>query len=141
MRPFGFHTADTADSPQLQFIEGRRHPLRSAEADLHRPDFSADDRDSLGAVRFQVCRCHCCAGRAGSLLHRGAEADSMVQTVRLTMVDILQLLLLITVADVPVVVLQFSSAHVEEIVELPRLHSLRNSSNGAAHHRDDELMG
>ena len=29
-------------------------------------------------------QCPCCEGRAGSLLHRGAEADSMVQTVRRT---------------------------------------------------------
>ena len=36
---------------------------------------------------------------------------------------------------------QFSSADVEETVELPRLHSLWISSCGAAHHRVDELMG
>ena len=33
-----------------------------------------------------------------------------------------------------------TGAVVEETVELPRLHSLRNSSSGAAHHRVDELM-
>ena len=32
-------------------------------------------------------------------------------------------------------------AVVEETVELRRLHSLRNLSSGAAHHRVDELMG
>ena len=64
---------------------------------------------------------------------------SMVQTVRLTM-DISQLL--ITVPDVPCCAFpQFSSAHVEETVELPWLHSLWFSSCGAAHHRVDELMG
>ena len=45
----------------------------------------------------------CCAGRAGSLPRRGAEAGSMVQTVRRTM-DIPQLLH--TILDVPVVVEQ-----------------------------------
>ena len=45
--------------------------------------------------------------------------------------------LLDAVADVPVL----KGAVVEETVELPRLHLLRNSSSGAAHHRVDELMG
>ena len=40
--------------PQLQFIDGRRHPFRTAETDLHGPDRSADHRDSPVAVRFQV---------------------------------------------------------------------------------------
>ena len=46
-------------------------------------------------------------------------------------------------ADVPVVLVVqvLMGAVVEETVELRRLHSLRISSNGAAHHRDDELMG
>ena len=51
--------------------------------------------------------------------------------------------LLDAVADVPIVrvVQVLTGAVVEETVELPRLHSLRNSSSGAAHHRVDELMG
>ena len=44
----------TVDSPQLQFIVGRRHYLRSAEAVPHGPDCSADHRDSSDAVRSQV---------------------------------------------------------------------------------------
>ena len=51
--------------------------------------------------------------------------------------------LLDAVADVPVVrvVQVLTGAVVEETVVLPRLHSLRNSSFGAAHLRVDELMG
>ena len=41
--------------PQMQFIiVGRRHPLRSAEADPHGPVYSPDHRDSPVAVRFQM---------------------------------------------------------------------------------------
>ena len=40
--------------PQLQFIEGCRHPFRAAEAVHHGPDYSADHRDSAVAVRFSV---------------------------------------------------------------------------------------
>ena len=36
----------TADSPQLQFIAGRRHLFRYAEAVSHGPGYSADHRDS-----------------------------------------------------------------------------------------------
>ena len=39
-----------ADSPQLQFIDGRRHPFRAAYADPHGPDYSADHRVSTVAV-------------------------------------------------------------------------------------------
>ena len=51
--------------------------------------------------------------------------------------------LLDAVADVPVVrvVQVLTGAVVEETVELPRLHSLRNLSSGAAQHRVDELTG
>ena len=42
----------TADSPQLQFIAGHRHPVRAAEADSQSPDYSADQRDSAVAVRI-----------------------------------------------------------------------------------------
>ena len=54
LRGLLFRLQKTADSWQLQFIVGRRHPLRSAEADPHGPDCSADHRDSSDAVRFQV---------------------------------------------------------------------------------------
>ena len=40
--------------PQLQSIDGRRHSLRSAEAEPHGPDYSADHRDSAVAARFSV---------------------------------------------------------------------------------------
>ena len=40
--------------PQLQFIVGRRHLFRSAEADPLGPGYSPDHRDSTVAVRFQV---------------------------------------------------------------------------------------
>ena len=38
--------------PQLESIEGRRHPLRAAEADPHGPDCSADHGDSAVAAHF-----------------------------------------------------------------------------------------
>ena len=44
----------TVVRPQLPSIVGRRLPLRSAEADPHGPDCSADHRDSSDAVRSQV---------------------------------------------------------------------------------------
>ena len=45
-------------------------------------------------------------------------------------------------ADVPVVlVVQVFTGAVEDAVELRRFHLLRVSSNGAAHHRVDELIG
>ena len=44
----------TVEPQQFQFIVGRRHPLRSAEADPHGPVCSADHRDSSVAVRFHV---------------------------------------------------------------------------------------
>ena len=51
--------------------------------------------------------------------------------------------LLDAVPDVPVVrvVQVLTGVVVEETVELPRLHSLRNSSSGSAHHHVDELTG
>ena len=42
----------TAESPQLQFIAGHRHPVRAAKADLHGPDYSEHHRDSTVAVRI-----------------------------------------------------------------------------------------
>ena len=93
-------TAENCGVTAVAVRPGRRHLFRSAEADLHGPGYSADHRDSPVAVRFPVVDALCCAGRAGSLPRRGAEASSIVHTVRLTM-DIPQLLN--TVADVPVV--------------------------------------
>ena len=80
----------------------------------------------------------CCTGRSGSFLRRGTEAVSMVQTVRLTM-DIQQLL--ITVADVPVARSCSSRVHTWRRQSSSTVALVENSSNGAAHHRDDELMG
>ena len=50
----GLMDLKTVVVPQLQFIVGRRHSFRSAEAVLHGPVYSADHRDSPVAVRFQV---------------------------------------------------------------------------------------
>ena len=148
----------TADSLQLQFIKGRRHPCLYAVAIPYRPVCSENHRDSPVARRHDG-RCPFRAGCTGSHVQlvggtvvlpqflivqkslclmrtsrftspsRG-RGKSMVQTVRLTM-DILQLLITAV----------FSSAHVVETVELPRLHSLWFSSCLAARHRVDELMG
>ena len=56
-------TAQTAVSPQLQFIFGRRHPLRFAVADFHGPDCLSDHRDSpvlldkvVNALLCKACR-------------------------------------------------------------------------------------
>ena len=104
----------TADIPQLQFLWSsspfslrRVHPMVQTVRQTR--DFP---------VASHGGRCPRCAGRAGSLPRRGAEACS-------------------TVAHhggrCPCcAVLQLSSAHVEETVELPRLHSLWFSSCGAA---------
>ena len=50
----GLMVQKTVVRPQLPSIVGRRHHLRSAEADPHGPDCSADHRDSSVAVRSQV---------------------------------------------------------------------------------------
>ena len=51
-------------APQLQFVEGRRHPCCAAEADPHGPVCSEDHRDSAVAMLLSCGRCPCCAGRA-----------------------------------------------------------------------------
>ena len=50
----GLMVQKTVVRPQLPSIVGRRHHLRSAEADPLGPDCSADHRDSSVAVRPQV---------------------------------------------------------------------------------------
>ena len=50
----GLMVQKTVEPPQFQFIVGRRHHLRSAEADPHGPGCSADHSDSSVAVRSQV---------------------------------------------------------------------------------------
>ena len=120
----------TAEIPQFQFL------WSSSPLSLRRvfPMVQTVRQTRDFPVASHGGRCPRCAGRAGSLPRRGAEASSMVQTVCLTM-DIQQ-------CRCPCcAVLQFSSADVEDTAELPRLHSLWFSSCGAAHHRVDELMG
>ena len=53
----------TADFPQLQFLAGRRHFLRCAEADFHDP---CDHGDSP-VMRGYGDRRPCCAGRETSI--------------------------------------------------------------------------
>ena len=55
----------TADSPQLQFIEGSRHPCLYADAVPHGPDCSENHRDSTVARRHDG-RCPFRAGCLGS---------------------------------------------------------------------------
>ena len=50
----GLMVQETVVRPQLPSIVGRRHSLRSAVADPHGPDCSADHRDFSVAVRSQV---------------------------------------------------------------------------------------
>ena len=70
---------ETVEIPQLQFLAGRRLPLRAAMSALHGPALPVDHRDF--AVAVHVDRCSYCAGRAGSLPCRDAEAVSMVKPV------------------------------------------------------------
>ena len=49
---FGQTVENSVMVPQLLFIGGRLPSFRSAEADPHGPDCSADHRDSSDAVRF-----------------------------------------------------------------------------------------
>ena len=51
-RVLWFRLQKTAESPQLQFSAGHRHPVRAAEADPHGPDNSADHREYTVAVRI-----------------------------------------------------------------------------------------
>ena len=67
-------SGETLEIPQLQFLAGRRVPFRAAKTALHGPALSEDHRDFAVAVHGD--RCPCCAGRAGSLPRRGAEAVS-----------------------------------------------------------------
>ena len=85
-------------------------------------------------------RCPRCAGRAGSFPRRGAERgrfhgpDCSFDHGHSAVAH--------HGGRCPCcAVSQFSSADVEETVELPWLHWLWFSSCGAAHHRLDELMG
>ena len=55
----GFLVQKTVVAPQLQFIAGRQHPLRAANADPHGPVCSADHGDSTVAAYFGG-RCSCC---------------------------------------------------------------------------------
>ena len=55
----------TVESPQLQFIVGRRHSFRSAEADPHGPVCSADHGD-FAVVAYLVVDVPVVPGRAGS---------------------------------------------------------------------------
>ena len=64
----------TAEFPQLQFIAGRRHLFRGAEAVSQGSDRSSDHRYFPVAVRGDPRPC--CAGREGSFPNRGAEAVS-----------------------------------------------------------------
>ena len=194
----------TADSPQLQFIEGSRHPCLYAGAVPFGPDCPENHRDSTVARRHDG-RCPFRAGCTGShvqvvggtvvlpqflLVEKIAvsyEDDDIlivmqrpILMVQRWTIEISQFQFVLggrrpcfqdeqvhfpveaqrqvhgpncsfdrghsTVAQHGVrcpccAVLQFSSADVEETVELPRLHSLWISSCGAAHHRVDELMG
>ena len=62
---FGFHTPNTADSPQSQFIESRRHPCLYAVAIPFGPVCSENHRDSRVARRHDG-RCPFRAGCTGS---------------------------------------------------------------------------
>ena len=116
----------TAESPQLQFLDGRRHSIRYVEADSHGP--ALDHRDFAVAVRAGwsislVCsreiQFHSCSSSMWSSSPLSLRTVyPMVLTIRQTW-------------DSPVAshggrrpccaVLQYSSANVEETVELPQL--------------------
>ena len=79
----------TADSPQLQFFDGRRHSLRYAEADSHGP--VVDHRNCPVAVcggwsMLLVCRFRSCSFSTWSSTPLSLRrVFPMVQTVRLTL--------------------------------------------------------
>ena len=120
---------------------------------------SADHRYSPVAVLERGDRCPCCAksftcplcATTGALVcvaHQQGRLHRVVLQRLISMVLFVQIIieihqLLDAAADVPVVrvVQVLMGAVVEETVELPRLHLLRNSWSGAAHHRVDELTG
>ena len=62
---FGQTVQKTVESPQLQLIVGRQHPLRAANADPHGSVCSADHGDSSVAAYFGG-RCPCCVGSCKS---------------------------------------------------------------------------
>ena len=91
-----------------------------------------------------VCNDRC----PGCVAHQQGRLHPVVPQRLIPMVLFVQLIieipqLLGAVADVPVVLVVqvLMGVVVKETVELRRLHSLRNLSSGAAHHRVDELMG
>ena len=80
---FGQTVQKTADSPQLQSIAGRQHPLRAANADPHGPVCSADHGDSTVAAYFGG-RCPCCVGSCKS---SGAAVEKPLALPQLQLVE------------------------------------------------------
>ena len=63
----------TAESPQLQFLDGRGHSLRHAEADPHGPDCLADHRDFAVAGRVGSSMSLLCLSCSLLVVSRRAE--------------------------------------------------------------------
>ena len=97
---FGQTVQKTADSPQLQSIAGRQHPLRAANADPHGPVCSADHGDSTVAAYFGGL-CSCCAG---SCRFSGAAVEKPLALPQLQLVEksVVGLFWVMTSGNVPV---------------------------------------
>ena len=79
----GFMVQKTVVVPQLQFIVGRRHFFRAADADPHGPVCSADHGDYTVAAYFGG-RCPCCAG---SCRFSGAAVEKTLALPQLQLVE------------------------------------------------------
>ena len=64
---------ETAESPQLQLLDGRGHSLRYAEADPHGPGCLADHRDFAVAVRVGSSMSLLCLSCSLLVVSRRAE--------------------------------------------------------------------
>ena len=147
---FGVSTAENCGVSAVAVHHGRRLLLHGAQADFH----GLAVQQTIGIPQFQFLnevidvpvvpsRSHArCVQRQVPfcVAHQQGRLHSVVSQRLIPMVLFVQMFieipqLLDAVADVPVVrvVQVLTGAVVEETVELPRLHSLRNLSSGAAH--------
>ena len=78
----GFLVQKTVVVPQLQFIAGRQHPLRAADADPHGPVCSADQGDSTVAAYLVVD-----VPVAGSCRFSGAAVEKPLALPQLQLVE------------------------------------------------------
>ena len=143
---FTVHTAENCGVSAVAVHQGRRLFLHGAEADFH--GLAVQQTIGIPQLQFlnEVIDVPCCAksftcpfcattGALVSVAHQQGRLHPVVPQRLIPMVLFVQTIIEMRVVQV------LMGAVVEETVELPRLHLLRNSSSGAAHHRVDELTG